>query len=538
MKPLELLSCVAMGAMLTACPATGPVFVVNTTADSSDANPGDGTCADSQGKCSLRAAVEEANQARNAEVRLTSGETYALDTSRGSLLINKDMTITGAYASNGSSSPDLPNAVITPRGRSRIFDVGDRSNTASPASVVLTTRNLTLQGVRMPTGVGGANAGGVAFIRLGATFQGENINALDNEAERGAAFANGGTLRIRGGNLWKNRCNQTQVTRGGAILNSGVLELEDVSFLENTCDTGAAIHSDGGSVVIVGGTFANNRAYHGGAAITSSNATVDIAESTIFENNQAPDASRPTGTSAGALNFTAWDRSFIQLASAPNAERGGQLFQSCTSCHSRPSDPASLYTFSLINPRKYTDQALAAKIRSDMSPHFPGACNGDAAAAQCSVDIAAYLRRNASAPSAGLLYGDSPKVVLSDSIVANNFGYDSLSKNCNISGMTFDAASTGNILEELGNSTCKASLPANNTQVRDLPTDEWVITYADSRTGTVVPSLCAGQTPPAPSLFPKYSPECWGEFTFTNAPVVAKCADERGVDCRDSRAWQ
>lgn len=538
MKPVKLLSSVAMGAVLTACPATGPVFLVNTTADSSDANPGDGACADSQGKCSLRAAVEEAHHARNAEVRLTAGETYGLDASRGALLIAKDMTITGAYAADGSTNANLPNAVITPRGRSRIFDVGDRSVTASPISVVLTTRNLTLKGVRMTTGAGGANTGGVAFIRQGATFQGENINALDNEAERGAAFANGGTLRIRGGNLWKNRCNQSQLTRGGAILNAGILELEDVSFLENTCDTGAAIHSDGGSVVVLGGTFANNRAYHGGAAITSNNAVVDIAESTIFENNQAPDASRPSGPSAGALNFTAWDRTFIQLASAPNAERGGQLFQTCTTCHARPSDPASPYTFNLINPRKYTDQALAAKIRSDMSPHFPSVCSGATAAAQCSVDIAAFLRQNAASPNTPLLYKDSPKVVLSDSMVANNFGTDSVNKNCSMSGTTFDAASTGNIFEELGRSTCKASLPANNTEVRDLPTDEWVVTYADSRTSAAVPPLCAGQTPPGPSLFPRYTPECWSEFTFTNAPVVAKCVDERGVDCRDSRAWQ
>ncbi len=36
-------------------------FVVNTNADTSDANPGDGTCADSGGHCSLRAAIEEGN---------------------------------------------------------------------------------------------------------------------------------------------------------------------------------------------------------------------------------------------------------------------------------------------------------------------------------------------------------------------------------------------------------------------------------------------------------------------------------------------
>ena len=36
-------------------------FVVNTTLDTVDANPGDGICADASGACSLRAAVMESN---------------------------------------------------------------------------------------------------------------------------------------------------------------------------------------------------------------------------------------------------------------------------------------------------------------------------------------------------------------------------------------------------------------------------------------------------------------------------------------------
>jgi CSLREA domain-containing protein len=41
--------------------AWGASFVVNTGADTSDANPGNGACADSTGHCSLRAAIEEGN---------------------------------------------------------------------------------------------------------------------------------------------------------------------------------------------------------------------------------------------------------------------------------------------------------------------------------------------------------------------------------------------------------------------------------------------------------------------------------------------
>jgi CSLREA domain-containing protein len=40
---------------------TTVIFNVDTTADTVDTNPGDGTCADASGNCSLRAAIMEAN---------------------------------------------------------------------------------------------------------------------------------------------------------------------------------------------------------------------------------------------------------------------------------------------------------------------------------------------------------------------------------------------------------------------------------------------------------------------------------------------
>ncbi|HSN17752.1 MAG TPA: choice-of-anchor Q domain-containing protein [Gammaproteobacteria bacterium] len=47
--------------------AAAATFTVNSTADTVDANPGDGTCADSTGACTLRAAVMEANALAGAD---------------------------------------------------------------------------------------------------------------------------------------------------------------------------------------------------------------------------------------------------------------------------------------------------------------------------------------------------------------------------------------------------------------------------------------------------------------------------------------
>lgn len=52
----------ALSAALALAPAQAATFIVNSTADTVDINPGDGLCADAQGNCTLRAAVMEADK--------------------------------------------------------------------------------------------------------------------------------------------------------------------------------------------------------------------------------------------------------------------------------------------------------------------------------------------------------------------------------------------------------------------------------------------------------------------------------------------
>src|SRR5215210_730587 len=51
-------------------------FVVNTTADTQDAAPGNGVCADGGGACSLRAAITEANALAGADTITVPAGTY------------------------------------------------------------------------------------------------------------------------------------------------------------------------------------------------------------------------------------------------------------------------------------------------------------------------------------------------------------------------------------------------------------------------------------------------------------------------------
>jgi|GEM_PF-3876178 len=57
----------AAGTAMLAAPAAAETFTVGETADSVDAAPGDGTCADAGGKCTPRAAIMEANALAGAD---------------------------------------------------------------------------------------------------------------------------------------------------------------------------------------------------------------------------------------------------------------------------------------------------------------------------------------------------------------------------------------------------------------------------------------------------------------------------------------
>ena len=70
-------------------------FTVDTVADTLDADPGDGWCADVDGNCSLRAAVQEANAGDVDHVHLGKAH-YKLDlVSDGDIIITDDLHLDG-----------------------------------------------------------------------------------------------------------------------------------------------------------------------------------------------------------------------------------------------------------------------------------------------------------------------------------------------------------------------------------------------------------------------------------------------------------
>ena len=76
-------------------------FIVNSTADTSDANPGDGACADGAGACTLRAAIEETNARAGADTITGSTSDDTLEGKGGSDTISGGAGADNVFGDDG-----------------------------------------------------------------------------------------------------------------------------------------------------------------------------------------------------------------------------------------------------------------------------------------------------------------------------------------------------------------------------------------------------------------------------------------------------
>ena len=182
-------------------------FTVSSTADSHDATPGDGLCADTSGHCTLRAALEDASaQASGAVTQiLVPAGLYGL--TLGALaLTHNTVIVSGAGA---------PRTVISARRRSQVLTVARAAN-------------ATLVGVTLTGGNAGAHAGG-GLANQGATSLIASTVA-GNVAAQSGGIDNGtmGRLVLSRSAVLNNTTTTTIIGSGGdggGIRNSGSLWL-------------------------------------------------------------------------------------------------------------------------------------------------------------------------------------------------------------------------------------------------------------------------------------------------------------------------
>lgn len=267
--------------MLSTLPASAQAhagsytFKVNTTADTHDAHPGDGTCADAQAKCSLRAAIEEADALPSGSlitITVPAG-TYALTLGTLKLTANT-ISINGA---------DSKTTIIKGNYTFEILSVIDQSTSAQ-------LNRLTIE-----DGSSNRASGGIynAFTL--------SVNYSTITANKDGGIANSGTLTVNHSVI----SNNSTTSDGGGISNFfGVVTVNYSAISGNSAtERGGAIYTQGyhvGSPVnLLDSAISGNSAADGGG-ILSFAADVKVMDSTI-SNNSA------TNGDGGAIDLPASD---------------------------------------------------------------------------------------------------------------------------------------------------------------------------------------------------------------------------------------
>jgi large repetitive protein len=206
-------------------PTTRLSFEVSTTADAHDAQPGDGRCADRTGRCTLRAAVEEAAAqplGTTVSITLPAG-TYRL--TLGSLDIDGGpVTVAGAGARS---------VVIDATGRFRVIEVGSAAT-------------VTLSGVTITGGRPGAGTYGGGVLNTGHLSI-LNSAVIANRATAGGGIANaGGTVLLSHSSITRNHA---PFYGGGGIQNGGIRNVAGTVEVSASTVAGNVSGGDGGGIL-------------------------------------------------------------------------------------------------------------------------------------------------------------------------------------------------------------------------------------------------------------------------------------------------
>lgn len=226
-------------------------FTVNDTADTIDADVADPACADAGGKCTLRAAIIQANALEGSHtINLPAGTfTLSLGTAGeynaygGDLNVWKNVTIKGAGAGKTiiQASTTGPDAGID-----RLFDVRVNDVRLAIADVTLRHGNA-----------GAASGGAIQVAGSSATVVLDRVVIAKNRAvsNDGGALATRGTLTIRDSVIRDN------VSQGAAIQHgNGALTIRRTTISGNTTNVGAIRYAGGGTGLIDSSTLSGNTA--------------------------------------------------------------------------------------------------------------------------------------------------------------------------------------------------------------------------------------------------------------------------------------
>lgn len=301
-------------------PVHADTFTVNTRDDGGDETPGDGKCATAQGACTLRAAVQEANDRPGPDLILLRFGEYTL--TLGGLVITSDLDIQGqAEEENGLNFPVIQ---MSTQIQDRVIEVsflpvppdrperpqhqsGRRTRQSLPGPSVGLSDLIIRQGQAPAGSLGGAGILNASTLTLSRVTVTQNtVECMGDRDCGGAAIHNlsGAQLTAADSVVSENtltcRQGQFQCSGGGGILNRGTMTLTRVTLSGNTvvcdgdlnCQGGAVSNLDSGRLTVEESTLSSNEVNCptgfpvcdiGGGGIFNQ-ATLTVASSTISSN--------------------------------------------------------------------------------------------------------------------------------------------------------------------------------------------------------------------------------------------------------------
>jgi len=337
-------------------------FIVTSTLDETDTNPGDGVCLSESGDCTLRAAIQEANAFAGPDVIKLKADLYMLtipdiwddDCATGDLDIRDDLVINGTGAKKtfidggkldrvfhiiGEISTTIKNVTIqngfAQNGQMAYPYGGDGGGIYIEAPSVVTIKGSTISnnvasGTQYAYGGGIFNLGTLTITKSSLSNSTISNNTASNDTFAlpregiqtwGGGICNWGTLTIAGGTTISNNTAHSGTdlpdvdpyygrVYGGGIFNLGTLTITGSTISNNFAKGsriayGSGIYGWNGYVTITGSTISNNVAlgdqYAYGGGIGNDQGTLTITGSTI-SNNVARGIAYGTGGGIGSFS--------------------------------------------------------------------------------------------------------------------------------------------------------------------------------------------------------------------------------------------
>ena len=295
-------------------------FTVNTTNDTHDATPGDGICADTNGQCSVRAAIEEAD----AEGVLNPvGETIEVDVPSGTYTLTLGTQLDATYPDGldivgaGAVSTTIQQA---PSPTDRVLEVHAASPTAG-ADVMLS--GVTLQGGNV------ADGGGILVPDSDSLLQLDQVIVIGNTAGLGGGIDNGGQLWVSNSSIYGNTADDSaSQPRGGGIHSDGQVSLTNTLVNNNYATSTAGHEADGGGIynqgsLLVDGGYVSSNSVSSNASAGAfgggifSGDTTDLSGVTIDSNTVSANTTTEDAEGGGIF-------ADFQLSSIANSTISGQ----------------------------------------------------------------------------------------------------------------------------------------------------------------------------------------------------------------------